>query len=135
MAQPAIFKTADDTRWLAALARPLRQMVATLAAAPGLPIWRAWQTCSRSVSARWLELADAAVYFYRSLEPSPELKAQHFSAEAKPVIFDLRQKLAVVEWSHAIHEAIKSCAKEHGTAAQGRHASGDGDGRNPNAFH
>ena len=45
------------------------------------------------------------------------------------MIFDLRQKLAVVEWSHAIHEAIKSCAKEHGTAAQGRHAAtGDGDG-------
>ena len=61
------------------------------------------------------EMADAAVYFYRSLEPSPELKAQHFTADAMPAIFDLRQRLAVVEWeSHAIHEAIKICAKEHG---------------------
>ena len=61
------------------------------------------------------ELADAAVYFYRSLEPSAELKAQHFTAEAKRAILDLRQKLAEVEWeSHAIHEAIKTCAKEQG---------------------
>ena len=29
------------------------------------------------------ELADAAVYFYRPLEPSEELKAQHFTAEVK----------------------------------------------------
>ncbi len=32
------------------------------------------------------ELADAAVYFYRSLEPAAELKAQHFTAEVKPAI-------------------------------------------------
>ena len=49
------------------------------------------------------ELADAAVYFYRPLEPAEELKAQHFTAEVKPALLDLRQKLAVIEWeSHAI---------------------------------
>ncbi|MDE2365752.1 MAG: glutamate--tRNA ligase [Betaproteobacteria bacterium] len=61
------------------------------------------------------ELADAAVYFFRPLEPSEELKAQHFTAEVKPAILDLREKLAVIEWeSHAIHDAIKAAAVAHG---------------------
>ena len=61
------------------------------------------------------ELADAAVYFFRALEPVEELKAQHFTAEVKPVILDLRQKLAVIEWeSDAINDAIKTTAKGHG---------------------
>jgi glutamyl-tRNA synthetase len=61
------------------------------------------------------ELADAAVYFFRPLEPSEELKAQHFSAGIKPAILDLRDRLTKIEWeSHAIHEAIKAAAVAHG---------------------
>ncbi|HEX8873772.1 MAG TPA: glutamate--tRNA ligase [Nitrosospira sp.] len=61
------------------------------------------------------ELADAAVYFFRPLEPSEELKAQQFTAAVKPAILDLREKLAAIEWeSHAIHDAIKAAAGAHG---------------------
>ncbi len=61
------------------------------------------------------ELADAAVYFFRPLEPVEELKGQYFTAEAKPVLVDLLERFAVIEWdSHAIHDAIKSAATAHG---------------------
>jgi glutamyl-tRNA synthetase len=61
------------------------------------------------------ELADAAVYFFRPLEPSEELKTQYFTAEAKPAILDLRNRLALIEWeSNAIQGAIKGAATTHG---------------------
>jgi glutamyl-tRNA synthetase len=61
------------------------------------------------------ELADAAVYFFRPLEPSEELKAQYFSTGVKPAILDLREQFAKIDWeSHAIHEAIKAAAIAHG---------------------
>lgn len=61
------------------------------------------------------ELADAAVYFFRPLEPSEELKTQYFTAEAKPAILDLRNRLALVEWeSNAIQGAIKGATTAHG---------------------
>jgi glutamyl-tRNA synthetase len=61
------------------------------------------------------ELADAAVYFFRPLEPAAELKTLHFSSEAKPVIIDLMGKFAAVEWDRQIiHDAIKTAATAHG---------------------
>ncbi len=61
------------------------------------------------------ELADAAVYFFRPLEPAAELKALHFSSEAKSAIIDLMGKLAVVEWDrHIIYDTIKTTATAHG---------------------
>ena len=45
------------------------------------------------------ELADAAVYFYRALEPSAALKQQHYTAEIKPAVIDLRDRLAGAEWT------------------------------------
>ena len=61
------------------------------------------------------ELADAAVYFFRPLEPSEELKTQYFTAEVKPAILDLRNRLALIEWeSNAIQGAIKGAATTHG---------------------
>jgi len=55
------------------------------------------------------ELADAAVYFYRALEPSDELKKQHYSLEVRPALSDLAARLASAEWSRAgISEAIKA---------------------------
>ncbi|MCW5604615.1 MAG: glutamate--tRNA ligase, partial [Burkholderiales bacterium] len=60
------------------------------------------------------ELADAAVYFYRPLEPSAELKAQHYTAEIRPAITDLRQRLAGIEWTRAkIGETLKAVVTEH----------------------
>jgi glutamyl-tRNA synthetase len=108
-------KAADNAR-LAALVRPfLEADGCDPAAAPGLPNLASVANLLKERVNTVAELADAAVYFYRSLEPSPELKAQHFTVEDKPAIFDLRQKLAMIEWeSDAIHDAIKSCAKAHG---------------------
>ena len=61
------------------------------------------------------ELADAAVYFYRALEPSEELKAQHFTADVKPVLVELAEKFCAVEWNRAaIHDLLKAVAASHG---------------------
>ena len=60
------------------------------------------------------ELADAAVYFYRAPEPSEALKKQHYSAEAKPALADLKERLSKVEWTRqAISEAIKAVVAAH----------------------
>lgn len=52
------------------------------------------------------ELADAAVYFYRPLEPSPELMAEHVTAEILPVMGELAERFAAVEWSRAALAAL-----------------------------
>ena len=60
------------------------------------------------------ELADAAVYFYRALEPSEELRKQHYTAEIKPALKDLKERLAKVEWKReAISEALKGVVATH----------------------
>jgi glutamyl-tRNA synthetase len=60
------------------------------------------------------ELADAAVYFYRQLEPHEELKAQHLTAEIKPVLAELVKKLGSVEWrKDAISAALKETIAAH----------------------
>jgi glutamyl-tRNA synthetase len=60
------------------------------------------------------ELADAAVYFYRPLHPSDELRAQHYTAEILPAITALRQKLTSVEWNRtALSAAIKEIITMH----------------------
>jgi glutamyl-tRNA synthetase len=60
------------------------------------------------------ELADAAVYFYRPLEPTAELRAQHYSAEALTGLSALADRLETVEWTRpAIGAAVKAVADEH----------------------
>ena len=60
------------------------------------------------------ELAAAAVYFYRPIEPPEPLKKEHYAAEAKPALVELREQLAKVEWKRErISEAIKSVAAAH----------------------
>jgi len=54
------------------------------------------------------ELADAAVYFYRALEPSDALKHAHYSADIKPALLALREQLAGIEWNRA---HIGACVK------------------------
>jgi glutamyl-tRNA synthetase len=60
------------------------------------------------------ELADAAVYFYRRIEPSAELRAQHYTQEALSAIYALNLRLkGLKEWSKAeIQQAIKAVAEE-----------------------
>ena len=61
------------------------------------------------------ELADAAVYFYRPVEPSAELRAQHYTREIKPALVDLRERLANAEWSRAgISAAFKDVVAQRG---------------------
>jgi len=60
------------------------------------------------------ELADAAVYFFRVIEPSAELRQHHYSAQIKPALLDLQQHLKNIEWDRtAIHEAIKQVIAAH----------------------
>ncbi len=60
------------------------------------------------------ELADAAVYFYRALEPTAERRAQHYTPEAVAALAALADRLATVEWSRpAIGAAVKAVADEH----------------------
>ncbi|GKS68723.1 glutamyl-tRNA synthetase [Nitrosomonas sp. PY1] len=60
------------------------------------------------------ELADAAIYFYRHLEPSDELKAQYLNAEALSLLTELRNTFKQLEWTReSIHQAIKNTAKTH----------------------
>ena len=60
------------------------------------------------------ELADAAVYFYRRIEPSAEIKAQHYTQEALAAISALNLRLKdLKEWSKAeIQQAVKAVAEE-----------------------
>lgn len=61
------------------------------------------------------ELADAAVYFYRPLTPSPELMAEHLTPEIIPVVRELQEKLGQVEWNkQSINSLMKSVVAEHG---------------------
>lgn len=60
------------------------------------------------------ELADAAVYFYRALEPSAELRGQHYTADARPALEDLCRRLASVAWDRAsISAEMKAVVAEH----------------------
>jgi glutamyl-tRNA synthetase len=60
------------------------------------------------------ELADAAVYFYRDLEPTDALKAQHYTADIRPALEDLKGKLSSIEWTREnINTAIKSTVAAH----------------------
>ena len=61
-----------------------------------------------------VELADAAVYFYRPVEAAAALKQQHYAADVKPALVDLQSRLAEIEWSRAsINEAVKAVVAEH----------------------
>jgi glutamyl-tRNA synthetase len=105
-------KTADNAR-LAKLVTPFLEADGCNAAA-GPNLLKVVNLLKERVNTT-AELADAAVYFFRPLEPAAELKTLHFSSEAKPVIIDLMGKFAAVEWDrHIIHDAIKTAATAHG---------------------
>ncbi|HKX52775.1 MAG TPA: glutamate--tRNA ligase [Nitrosospira sp.] len=107
-------KTADNER-LAELVKPFLTADGCDVAGGGMPDLRKVVNLLKERVNTVAELADAAVYFFRPLEPGEELRAQYFTAEAKVPILDLRTKLATVEWeSHAINDAIKAAATVHG---------------------
>lgn len=60
------------------------------------------------------ELADAAVLFYRVLEPSAQAREQHYSAAVRPALAELLGRLESIEWNRAaIHDAIKAVVAAH----------------------
>lgn len=60
------------------------------------------------------ELADAAVLFYRVLEPSAELRAQHYTADVRPALDDLHRRFSGIAWDRAgISAAMKTVVAEH----------------------
>ncbi len=106
-------KSVDDGR-LAELVRPL---LAVRDAAPGpdSPDLAAVVGLLKSRANQIPEIADAAVYFYRTLHPSPELKAQHLTETVLPVLKALAERLATVDWTVAdIGALLKTVAVDHG---------------------
>ncbi|MEW5770818.1 MAG: glutamate--tRNA ligase [Pseudomonadota bacterium] len=62
-----------------------------------------------------VELADAAVYFYRPLQPEAEVMAQHVNADTLPLMRDVLAKFGEIEWRReAIQAAMKDTAAAHG---------------------
>jgi glutamyl-tRNA synthetase len=62
-----------------------------------------------------VELADAAALFYRYRPPSPELIAEHLSAEAIQPLTALADQLAVIAWQReTIQAALKAVVAESG---------------------
>ena len=60
------------------------------------------------------ELAKAMVYFYRRVEPSPELRAQYYAPESQQAVVALRGLLETVQWDRpSIGQAIKQAASRH----------------------
>jgi glutamyl-tRNA synthetase len=104
-------KEADDAR-LAELAKPFLK-AAGCDVAHGPPVAAVAALLKERVNTVE-EFADAAVYFFRRIEPPAELKQQHYSAAIKPALIDLQQRLAAVEWNRAkINEAIKAVVAQH----------------------
>lgn len=104
-------KEADDGR-LAGLVTPfLERDGCKVATGPDLP--RVVALLKERVSTIE-ELADAAVYFYRRLEPSAALREAHYAAAAKPALLAFRKQLETVEWRReAIAAALKAVLAEH----------------------
>jgi glutamyl-tRNA synthetase len=104
-------KSADEAR-LAALAAPfLARDGCDLAKGP--PLGRVIALLKERANTIE-ELADAAVYFYRALEPSEALRKQHYTADVEPALKDLRERLAKIEWKReSISEALKGVVAAH----------------------
>jgi glutamyl-tRNA synthetase len=61
------------------------------------------------------ELADAAVYFYRRLEPSAALREQHYMVGLGRAMDELRNRFAHIDWNRVtIQESLKQVVAAHG---------------------
>lgn len=52
------------------------------------------------------ELADAAVYFYRTIEPAAALRTQYYTAEVMPALRDLLARFGTLAWDRASISAV-----------------------------
>ncbi len=104
-------KEADNTR-LAVLTKPF--LVADRCNVEGGPPLENVVALLKERASTLKELAHAAVYFYRRIDAPEELQREHLTLEIKPVLADLRQRLAGIEWTRAnINDAIKGVIAEH----------------------
>ncbi|MEW6415890.1 MAG: glutamate--tRNA ligase [Pseudomonadota bacterium] len=105
-------KVADDAR-LADLTRPfLIRNGANLDDGPALT---AVVALVKERAATLSELADAATLFYRTLHPTPELLAQHVTADVVPALQELAGRFETIAWERAaISAAFKETLAAHG---------------------
>ena len=106
-------KAADDSR-LAALTEPfLRQDGCDPSIGP--PLERVVGLLKERAGTV-VELADAAVYFYRPLEPSEALREQHYGPGLGVMIDALMDRFGSIDWTRAaIADAMKQVVVAHGT--------------------
>jgi glutamyl-tRNA synthetase len=104
-------KAADDSR-LAALAEPfLERDGCDVSQGPKLT---AVVALLKERVDSIVKLADEAVYFYRVLHPTDELRSQHYTAEILPAMKQLREKLASATWERqALSAVIKEVLAAH----------------------
>jgi glutamyl-tRNA synthetase len=104
-------KSADAAR-VAGLAAPfLEARDCSVASGPALP---AVVELLRSRVSTLAELADAAVYFYRPIEPTDALKQQHLTDAIRPVLREIGTRLESVQWTKDdINLAIKDVLAAH----------------------
>ncbi|MGE5522290.1 MAG: glutamate--tRNA ligase [Rhodospirillaceae bacterium] len=104
-------KEADNERLAELTARFLEADGCTLAGGPPLA---AVVALLKERASTVEELADAAVYFYRAIEPSEKMKQEHYRPEIRVALTALRDQLASVEWNRArISETVKAVVAEH----------------------
>jgi glutamyl-tRNA synthetase len=105
-------KLADNER-LAALARPVMERDgARFADGPELaPVLALMKERANTV----IELADAAMLFYRAPRPDPALVAQHLTDAVRPALAAFAERIRTVEWNKAALSAmIKEVLAAHG---------------------
>jgi glutamyl-tRNA synthetase len=105
-------KAADDAR-LAALAEPfLRKDGCDPSQGPALE--KVVGLLKERVNTI-AELADAAVYFYRRIEPAEALREQHYVTGLGAAVDALRGRLVNIDWNRvAISDAMKAVVAERG---------------------
>jgi len=105
-------KQADDAR-LAGLVRPFMERDgANFAGAPAL---EAVLALMKDRTNTLVELADAAMLFYRDPQPDAALMAQHFTDAVRPALRDYAARIGTVEWSRAALSAmLKDVLAAHG---------------------
>jgi glutamyl-tRNA synthetase len=60
-------------------------------------------------------MAQVAVYFYCTPAAAPDLVAQHVTAAVRPVLAELEEAFATVDWTReSILPLIKAAAAKHG---------------------
>jgi glutamyl-tRNA synthetase len=96
-------KAADNAR-LAQLARP--QMERDGAAFEGAPPLEAVIALMKERASTIVELADAAMLFYRKPQPDAALLAQHLTDAVRPALADYAARIASVAWERAALSAL-----------------------------